>query len=486
MAVIGGAQAVNIMISILRMKVLAILLGPSGVGLLSIYHSLLGVVTTAAGLGMGSSGVRQIASAKGEEQELSRVRRVLLAAHLVQGALAMLAVWLLRAPISAWLFGDQSYATEVGLIGVAILLTLLGTAQTTLLQGMRRIGDLGRVTVLSALVGTIAGLAAVWAYGAPGLIWFVVIQPLAIIVIALRYTRRLPQPTAIRPSAAALWQVWKPMAKLGAAFMLGGLATAATLLLVRGLITRDLGLEAAGHFAAAWAISMTYISVLLGALASDYYPRLAGVINDRAATNRLINDQVQIGLAIGGPVLLLMLGLAPWITTLLYTVDFAPAAELLQWQTVGNVFKLACWALSFAFAAAARSKIFLLTQINFNVVFLIILLPGLNKFGLIVTGPAFLFAYAAHFALLNLLAIKFLKFKWMSLSIRLLTMHVSLSIVLLILAQFDQIATLIVAPLLSGITAIFGIRVVLIKIGPGGKILTRLSRLYSSAGWPIR
>lgn len=154
MLIIGSAQFVNILISVLRMKVLAVLLGPTGIGLLSIYNSLQGMVTTAAGLGMGSSGVRQIVSAKAEEQTLSRVRHVLLAAHLVQGALAMLGVWLLRAPISEWLFGDRTYASEVGLIGLAVLLTLLGTAQTALLQGMRRIGDLGRVTVLSALVGT--------------------------------------------------------------------------------------------------------------------------------------------------------------------------------------------------------------------------------------------------------------------------------------------------------------------------------------------
>ena len=62
MLVIGSAQVVNILISIVRMKVLAVLLGPSGVGLLSIYNSLLGMVQQTAGLGMGSSGVREIAS----------------------------------------------------------------------------------------------------------------------------------------------------------------------------------------------------------------------------------------------------------------------------------------------------------------------------------------------------------------------------------------------------------------------------------------
>ena len=135
MLVIGSAQVVNILISIFRMKVLAVLLGPSGVGLLSIYNSLLEMVQQTAGLGMGSSGVREIASSRGDEATLSRVRRVLFAAHLIQGTLAMLAVWLLRERIAIWLFGDAVRATEVGLIGIAILLSLLASAQTALLQG---------------------------------------------------------------------------------------------------------------------------------------------------------------------------------------------------------------------------------------------------------------------------------------------------------------------------------------------------------------
>lgn len=486
MAVIGSAQVVNILISIMRMKVLAILLGPMGIGLLSIYHSLQGVVTTAAGLGMGSSGVRQIASAKGEEQVLSRTRRVLLAAHLVQGFLAMVAVWLLRAQISYWLFGDRTYATEVGLIGLAILLTLLGTAQTALLQGMRRIGDLGRVTVLSALVGTIAGLAAVWLYGESGLIWFVLVQPLAIIIIAMRYTRRLPKPMEASHSPAEMWDVWKPMAKLGAAFMLGGLATTATMLLVRGRITQELGLEAAGHFAAAWGITMTYVGFLLGAMAADYYPRLTEVINDRTAANRLMNDQAQLGLAIGGPVLLLLIGLAPWAVTLLYSEEFSPAAELLQWQTVGNVFKLASWALSFAIVAAAKSKTFLLMELSFNIVYLTMIWLLLPLFGLQVTAIAFLVGYVVYFATVNILARALQGFRWQSLSLLLLALHAILALALLALARTAPHAAAIASVCLALATGLFGLRVVLIKMGPEGRVAARFARIYTAIGWPIR
>jgi O-antigen/teichoic acid export membrane protein len=486
MLIIGSAQVINIIISIVRMKVLAVLLGPGGVGLLSIYNSLLDMVQQTAGLGMGSSGVREIASSRGDEATLSRVRRVLFAAHLLQGTLAMLAVWLLRDGIAIWLFGDAVRATEVGLIGIAILLSLLACAQTALLQGLRKIDDLGRVTVIGAFVGTLAGLAAVWLQGESGLIWFILVQPLAAVLIALHYTRRLPKPTAARLTLVETWEVWKPMAKLGAAFMLGGLATAATLLLVRGRISQELGLDAAGHFAAAWGITMTYVGFLLGAMGADYYPRLAEVIHDKVAAVRLMNDQAQLGLAIGGPVLLLLIGLAPWIITLLYSDEFGPAVTLLQWQTVGNVFKIASWALGFSIVASARSKTFLLVQVNFNILFLLMFWPTLASFGIIAAGPAFSIAYILHFALLYLIVHRIFQFRWQRLSLALLAIHASLATALLGATQFSPEFAAFASVCLALVTGVFGVRVVLSKIGNQGSLPIRMYGIFARFGWPIR
>ena len=62
---IGGTQVINIFIGIIRTKVLAMLLGPSGVGVVSMYQSAVGLVGTLTGFGIGSAGVRQIAEAVG-------------------------------------------------------------------------------------------------------------------------------------------------------------------------------------------------------------------------------------------------------------------------------------------------------------------------------------------------------------------------------------------------------------------------------------
>ena len=113
----------------------------------------------------------------------------------------MIAVWLLRERIAIWLFGD-ALACDGGRIDRDCNPHWPPLyAQTTLLQGLRKIGDLGRVTVFGAFVGTLAGLAAVWLQGENGLIWFILVQPLAAVLIALHYTRRLPKPTRSTPFA---------------------------------------------------------------------------------------------------------------------------------------------------------------------------------------------------------------------------------------------------------------------------------------------
>jgi len=228
------------------------------------------------------------------------------------------------------------------------------------------------------------------------------------------------------------------------------------------------------------------VGFLLGAMGADYYPRLTEVIHDKVAAVRLMNDQAQLGLAIGGPVLLLLIGLAPWVITLLYSDAFGPAVTLLQWQTVGNVFKLASWALGFSIAASARGKTFLMVQINFNVVFLLLLWPSLATFGIQAAGPAFTMAYIVHFAVLSVLVRRILGFRWHALSLGLLGLHAGLAVALLAVALTTPLAAAIASPVLALATGLFGLRVVLIKIGPQGRLSARFARLYAAIGWPIK
>ena len=88
-ALIGGSSVVNIVIGIVRTKAMAVLLGPAGFGLMGVYGSIADLAQSIAGMGINSSGVRQIAEAvgTGETERIARTVAVLRRTSVFLGIL---------------------------------------------------------------------------------------------------------------------------------------------------------------------------------------------------------------------------------------------------------------------------------------------------------------------------------------------------------------------------------------------------------------
>lgn len=68
-SIFGGSQIVTILIGIVRTKIIAILLGTTGVGLIGIYQSIIEMIRTTSVLGMDTGGVKEIATAEEAEDK---------------------------------------------------------------------------------------------------------------------------------------------------------------------------------------------------------------------------------------------------------------------------------------------------------------------------------------------------------------------------------------------------------------------------------
>lgn len=409
-AIVGGASVINIAIGIIKVKVLAVLLGPSGVGLMGLYQNIMGMGATLAGCGIASSGVRQLAVSAGEAEILAVVRRALWQGNLILGIVGMFVLWLLREPVAQWVFGDAAHMGEVGWLGVGVLLTLIAGSQTALLQGLRRIGDLARVTVISASFSAAAGILLVYWLGQAGVIWVVLVAPAISIVVADYYAARLPR-TDSSPDWQAIKRQWQAMLVLGIPIMAAGFLTLATQLAARSLIVHELGLDASGYFQAAWAISMTYIGFVLGAMSADYYPRLTAAIEDHSQACKLVNEQTEMALLLAGPALLGMITLAPWVIHLLYAESFAPAADLLRWQVLGDILKVAGWPMGFILLAMGRGRTFICTEFIWSAVYLGVIALELEQVGLVIAGVGFWVAYLVYFTAMVIVSVRLIGFK---------------------------------------------------------------------------
>lgn len=59
----GGVQGLSILVALVRNKIVALLLGPMGMGLMSLFNSTVSFVSSATNLGLGTSAVKDISEA---------------------------------------------------------------------------------------------------------------------------------------------------------------------------------------------------------------------------------------------------------------------------------------------------------------------------------------------------------------------------------------------------------------------------------------
>ena len=413
-SIIGAASVINIALGLLRIKVAAILLGPAGVGMIGLMTSLTSTASAVSGLGFGSVGTRQIAESVGRNDlvAVGAVRRALFWGTMTLALLGAALFWHLRDVFALWVLGDAFLVGDVGWLAIAVGLTVAAASQMALLNGMRQIGNLARLTVLSGLLTTALGIGSLTLWGRDGLVAFIIAAPLSSFLLGHMYVARLPKIQEPRTPIAVLVGQWRVLATLGSAFMLAGLVGTLGQLLVRTMVQKQLGVDNLGYFQAASTISMTYIGFVLTAMGTDFYPRLTAAIQDSVAVNRLVNEQTEIAILLASPVLLAMMGLAPWLIELLYSSSFDVATEVLRLQLFGDVLKVASWPLGFIILAAGDGRKFVLTEAFAVSVFVLLTWFGLPLMGVAATGVAYAAMYTLHLPLMYLLAWRRTRFSW--------------------------------------------------------------------------
>ena len=413
-SIIGGAQVINIAVGLVKMKVVAVMLGPAGVGLIGLYLSLIQTASSIAAMGLGNVGTRQIAVARAEGGDIAvgRTRRALFWGTMLLALIGAALFWLASGWIARVILADETRATDVAWLSVGVALTVAAGSQGALLTGLRRIGDLARINVGAGVIGAALGVLALWLWGAQGLIAMILVAPVVTFLLGHVYVTRLGPPVGPLIRLPEMSREWQTMLTLGFAFMLSGLVTTLGHLAARTLVQRELGAEALGQFQAAWAIGMTYLGFVLSAMGTDYYPRLTAAVRDTATATRLVNEQTEVALLLCAPVLLAMLGLAPWVIHLLYSAEFGPAVEILRWQLLGDILKVMSWPLGFVLLAVGAGKTFILTESLGMGVFVLGVLIGLPLIGVTATGVAFLALYVAYLPIVWWFGGRIIGFRW--------------------------------------------------------------------------
>ena len=206
----------------------------------------------------------------------------------------------------------------------------------------------------------------------------------------------------------------RTIAKKFIGFALMALTSAACLplaqIIIRTYMTAEFGVNYAGYWEAMIRLSAGYLMLVTTTLGVYYLPRLSELtaIKD-------IKKEVYLGYKFIFPIALVgalsVYVLRDWIIALLFTELFLPMRDLFLWQMIGDSLKIGSWILAYLMLSKAMTKLFIITEIIFTLLLLLLTYLCTKLFGFEGVSIAYLLNYAIYWAVMSLFIFKQLRVK---------------------------------------------------------------------------
>lgn len=435
----GGVQVFNILIGVIRSKFIAILLGPSGMGMYGLFMLTTSLVSSFTNCGLGTSAVRNIAEANStkDQNRISLTISVFRKLVWYTGLIGMFVCLCFASFFSKLTFGDTSYTCEFMLLSVTILLTQLTGGQNALLQGLRKYKYLASANVLGHLLALFTTIPLYYFWGVKAIVPSIMIMGIVTYSLA-RYFSRKVKIEKISAPIHIMKSEGGNMLKMGIFISLQSLLSILTGYIVRIYISRTGGLEDVGFYTAGFTIINSYVGLIFTAMSTDYYPRLSGVASSNNAMNKMINQQAEIALLLLAPIISLFIVFAKWGVVILYSHKFLAMEGMLYWAMFGIYFKAIGWSIGYSFLAKSDTKAFFWNELSSVIYTFVFNITGYYLAGLSGLGISFCIGFLVYFIQVLIVCSWRYDYKMNKKNIRILSIQLVFSIFCIIVKVLFQ------------------------------------------------
>jgi len=388
----GGVQFLNIVTSIVRVKFVAVLLGPAGIGIVGLLTSTIGLIASMTNFGLGTSAVRNVSVAAENAEKVRTTVSIVRRLVWITGLLGMFLTFFLSPFLSQITFGNKNYTVAFMAVSITLLLSQLNTGQLVILQGMRKLDYLAKAEIAGMLIALFTSVPLYYQYGIGGIVPAIVISSFLTLFFSWHFASKIHIPT-IKLVKPVFKSESLGMLKMGFMLSLSGFITVFASYLLKIFIGRTGGIDEVGFYNAGFAMMNTYVAMIFTAMTTDYYPRLAEVSSDKIATRKTINEQAEIAILVIAPILIGFITFVDWAIILLYSSEFIVIKGMLHWTAVGMFFKTASWVVGFVFLAKGASGIFFWSELISSIYMILLNIIGYKLLGLSGLGISFMIGY---------------------------------------------------------------------------------------------
>ena len=398
----GIAVAVRVASALVLNKILAVYVGPAGYAVIGQFQNAVSIIVSLAG-GVVATGVtKATAQHFDDEAKQHAVWQTAIRVFLLATIIAAIPLLLLNSNLAQWVL----HASDMSSVFIWLALALPAMAANNLLlaivNGKKEVGIYLTANIIGSLISMLVTGLLAFNFGLYGTLVAFAINPAIVLLATATLIARRDW-----FKAKFLWgKLNRPALHELSGFALMGLTTALTVpvsyMFIRDHLATSLGLTAAGYWQASWKISEIYLMLVTTTLSVYYLPRLAEIRTSHELRAEIVKVYrfVMPIVSVGAVTIYV---LRDFIIHTLFTPDFLPMRDLFPWQLAGDVIKIGSWILSYIMLGRSMVRIFVITEITFSVLFVLLSLFMVNNFGLIGVAAAYAVNYLLYWICMGFL-----------------------------------------------------------------------------------
>ena len=434
----GFVQVFNIIVKVGLNKVVALLLGTNGMGIIGLFHTATGTIKTGAGLGINQSAVRDISEANSCD-DYSRFSRIISLTNriiLFTSLLGVIATIALSPVLSRWQFGDHQYTIAFIWLSLVVGLNIMSEGQLAILKGMRQLRSLAKASIWGSLAGLLSAIPFYYFFGEGGIVPSLIITAFMSLFFSNFYVRRIKY-ERVKLSIKEVIKEGKPMVTMGVALMLVGFIGSIFDLIVSSYISRSGSISDVGLYNAGATIITGYFGIIITAMSTDYYPRISAVYKDNAKLSVEMNKQSETGLILVFPLVVLFVFLSPLFILILYSSEFYAANQYTDYAMIGTVIIIVSNCMGMILLAKQASNIFILSVLGQRIILVGVYIVAYKYLGLMGLGFSYIATGLVHITFMTVILRHFYDIRLSGSTYKLLALVIVVTVMTIFCRKID-------------------------------------------------
>jgi O-antigen/teichoic acid export membrane protein len=391
--IFGGVQGLNILVGLVRNKLVALLLGPDGMGLVSLFNSAVTFISQATNFGISFSAVKHISELfdSGDESKIEHFVQVVRLWSFLTALLGMLVCAVAGPWLSESTFSWGDHTLHFVLLSPAVGLLAITGGETAILKGVRSLRSLAVIQLCGVLATLVVSVPLYYYFGQAAIVPVIVLMALVTTLLTISrsyrlYPLRMGSTDGLREGAS--------MIRLGLAFVVAGVLGSGAEMLIRSYMNVKGGLDDVGLYNAGFMLVCTFAGLVFSSMESDFFPRLSAVPHDDVEVQNLtVNRQIEVSVLIVAPLLSLLMVSIPILVPLLFSSRFVAVIPMAQAAVFSMYVKALSLPVSYLTLARGDSVTYMILEGVYDLLLVGLIMWGYSRWGLVGTGVALSVSY---------------------------------------------------------------------------------------------